>query len=148
MKCPSCSNKLTQVTVETIVLDYCKGGCGGIWFDDKELDKFDRLDESVTFEVLRGEGGMNVAVDYSKPRTCPRCLMGLDRHFYDKQLAIEVDGCPSCNGVWLDPGELNHVRHLNSSQDERREYLDNFLAGKDAQSIPARLKGVFQLLFK
>jgi Zn-finger nucleic acid-binding protein len=148
MNCPSCPNELTQVTVEGVILDYCNGGCGGIWFDDKELEKFDRLNESVSFDVLKGEGGLNVVVDYSKARSCPRCQLELQRHYYDKQREILIDECASCKGVWLDPGELNHLRHLNTGEDDRRQYLDNFFAQNDAKSVPQRLRGVFQLLFK
>ena len=149
MKCPSCSSELTPVTIENIALDYCKGGCGGIWFDDHELEKFDRLNEDVSFSVLKGEGGQNVVVDYNKPRNCPKCTNRLlDRHYYDKQQAIEIDECVGCNGIWLDPGELNHLRHLNTGEDTRKEYLDNFFKSKNAATVPPRLKGVFQLLFR
>ena len=149
MKCPACSTELTQVTVETVTLDYCKGGCGGIWFDDQELEKFDRLNEDVSFSLLKGEGGQNVVVDYNKPRSCPKCAgQPLNRHYYDKELAIEIDECGGCKGIWLDPGELNHLRHLNTGEDTRKEYLDNFFSSKNAATVPTRLKGVFQLLFK
>lgn len=149
MKCPACSNDLTAVTIEGVTIDFCKGSCGGIWFDYHEVEKFDRLNENVSFDVLKGEGGQNVVLDYNKPRRCPKCTgETLSRHFLDKQKEIEVDECGNCSGIWLDPGELNRLRHLNTDEDSRKKYLDDFFKNKAAQSVPARLRGVFQLLFK
>jgi Zn-finger nucleic acid-binding protein len=34
MKCPACKNVLQEMTVDNVTVDICKGGCGGIWFDN------------------------------------------------------------------------------------------------------------------
>ena len=115
---------------------------------DKELDKFDRLNETVSFDVLKGENGQNVVIDYNKPRNCPRCANRLHQHYYDKQLAIQIDECLNCKGIWLDPGELNHLRHLNTGQDGRTAYLDKFFKENGGDQIPTRLRAVFGLLFR
>ena len=47
MKCPACEKELQQITIETITLDVCEGGCGGIWFDNFELEKVDEPHESA-----------------------------------------------------------------------------------------------------
>ena len=49
---------------------------------------------------------------------CPRCQNELKVEFHD---GIEVDHCPSCNGRWLDPGELDHLESTVPSTPEQRE---------------------------
>lgn len=44
--------------------------------------------------------------------TCPKCSDVLDRFHVD---AVEVDKCPSCDGVWLDAGELVKLK-LSASE--------------------------------
>ncbi|MHC4128909.1 MAG: TFIIB-type zinc ribbon-containing protein [Planctomycetota bacterium] len=39
MNCPVCENSLAEKTVESITVDVCEGGCGGIWFDNYEFEK-------------------------------------------------------------------------------------------------------------
>ena len=50
---------------------------------------------------------------------CPKCGMGLIEIDYK---GIKVDKCSSCEGVWLDAGELELV----SEKDQR--FLDNFFS--------------------
>jgi hypothetical protein len=39
--------------------------------------------------------------------TCPKCSTVLDRKVV---VQVEVDLCPSCGGIWLDPGELERLK--------------------------------------
>ncbi|MCB0311374.1 MAG: zf-TFIIB domain-containing protein, partial [Bdellovibrionales bacterium] len=41
MKCPGCANNLQQMETGPIRVDFCEGGCQGIWFDPGELEKCD-----------------------------------------------------------------------------------------------------------
>ena len=52
MKCPACSNEMTQVLVQDITLDVCEDGCGGIWFDWFELKRVDEPHEALGADVL------------------------------------------------------------------------------------------------
>ena len=45
MKCPACENELTEKIFANVPLDVCEGGCGGVWFDWFELQKFDDIIE-------------------------------------------------------------------------------------------------------
>src|SRR2546422_11747107 len=47
MICPACDYNLTPLTVGKLTVDVCQGGCGGIWFDNFELQK---VDEPQVFE--------------------------------------------------------------------------------------------------
>lgn len=111
MKCPACFNELTQIQVGTLVVDACKGGCGGIWFDAFELQKVDEEHEVTGEPLLNLPRDERVKVDKSRKRACPRCLdMKLHRHFFSSRRQVEVDHCPNCGGYWLDHGELALIR--------------------------------------
>ncbi len=47
---------------------------------------------------------------------CPKCGMDLIEVGYMK---IRIDRCSACNGVWLDPGELEQVSRLEKSGIDR-----------------------------
>ena len=49
IKCPACGREMEKVFIpsEGINLDICTQGCGGIFFDNRELDKFDEKDEDI-----------------------------------------------------------------------------------------------------
>ena len=37
---------------------------------------------------------------------CPLCATEMDQH---ARHGVTIDHCPACGGVWLDPGELDHL---------------------------------------
>ena len=106
MKCPACSNELQEMTVADVTVDVCKGGCGGIWFDNLELKKFDAPHESAGQALLNVERDETVQVDRTKRLKCPKCDdIVMMRHFFSVKKDVEVDECPGCGGFWLDAGE-------------------------------------------
>lgn len=110
MNCPACSRPLTKLTVEGVDVDACHGGCGGLWFDNFELAKFDEPHESSVWEQVLVSVDPFVAVDYEAKRDCPKCSVPMRRHFFSQQRRAHVDSCPQCGGNWLDTGELAQVR--------------------------------------
>ena len=104
--------KLGRLTV-----DACHGGCGGVWFDNFELQKAD--DDFAAEALRRIERDDRQLVDHDRRRTCPRCDgTVLMRHFFSGRRETEVDTCPSCGGVWLDAGELAAIRKEMQRQDQ------------------------------
>ena len=67
MNCPACSRPLTKLTVEDVDVDACHGGCGGLWFDNFELAKFDEPHESSVWEQVLVSVDPFVTVDYATP---------------------------------------------------------------------------------
>jgi Zn-finger nucleic acid-binding protein len=106
MQCPVCNAELRQTDLGEyglVVLDVCPQ-CQGIWFDKGELD---RLDGSVwvnveehTFHEVEGD---------HKKATCPRCNVSLEPLSPHDVEDLIVDRCPSCEGFWLDKGELARI---------------------------------------
>jgi Zn-finger nucleic acid-binding protein len=130
MKCPACDNTMEEVTVENIAVDVCKQGCGGLWFDNFELQKVDEPHESAGEILLQIRKEGNVKIDPSQRWSCPKCdNIILMRHFFSVKKEVEVDECPNCGGFWLDYGELGRIRSQYSSEEERKnaakEYFEN-----------------------
>jgi Zn-finger nucleic acid-binding protein len=111
MKCPACFNELTQLQVGKVTIDACQDGCGGIWFDNFELQQVDDQTETAGERLMELRRDPKVVVDFSRKRPCPRCAdVKLQRHFFSARRKVEVDQCPNCGGYWLDAGELATIR--------------------------------------
>lgn len=125
MKCPACSHPLTQIEIGSLVVDACRGGCGGVWFDVFELNQVDEPDEFLGEALVDVPRDPAVQVDPYRRRECPRCTqMKLKRRLYHPKIAIDVDECPACGGFWLDAGELEQIR-LVRGQLEKSESRRN-----------------------
>jgi uncharacterized protein len=52
------------------------------------------------------EAESKAAVKNAAHMTCPKCGEPLKARSFQK---IEIDQCTGCNGIWLDPGEMEQV---------------------------------------
>jgi Zn-finger nucleic acid-binding protein len=111
-----------------ITVDICKGGCGGIWFDNYEFQKFDEPHESAgeaLIEIEKKPGTQNTESRHS----CPNCSdITLARHFMSVKRKVEVDECPQCGGIWLDAGELGQIRNLFNTEEERIQAAEEYFS--------------------
>jgi len=122
MLCPACGDELTEVKIADFVVDVCDGGCGGIWFDWFELQRVDEPHETAGETLTNIEPGAGGTRQAGKRRKCPRCDdMVLMQHFWSVKHEVEVDECPQCAGFWLDAGELEQVRGLFETEQQRRD---------------------------
>lgn len=120
MNCPACNRVLEKMKVSDLEVDVCRGGCGGIWFDNFELQKVDEQHETAGETLLNIERDPMVRVDYSDRRNCPKCKdMIMMRHFGSVHRRVEMDECPACGGVWLDCGELAEFRAQYATNEAR-----------------------------
>ena len=109
--CPVCSRRLKPLVADGITVDVCHGGCGGLWFDNFELEKFRKPHDDAGDALLNVPFDPAVKVDHRRKRHCPKCRdMPMRRHYYSRFQQVEVDSCPNCGGYWLDCGELARVR--------------------------------------
>lgn len=126
------------MAVGGVTLDACRGGCGGVWFDNFELKKFDEPHESAGEALLDIDRDEAVKIDHNKRRNCPKCATTvMMRHFFSAKKEVEVDECPACAGVWLDLGELGQIRKLFQSEEARgkaaAEYFQTVFGSELAQ---------------
>jgi Zn-finger nucleic acid-binding protein len=128
--CPACGRALAQRTVGDLTVDACEGGCGGIWFDNFELQKVDEPSEAVGEQLLDISADPALTIDRTQRYRCPKCDPPpvLMRHFESIQRKATIDQCPSCNGVWLDPGELRTIRSEYPSDAAKQAAADAYFA--------------------
>lgn len=106
MKCPKCRTvELETTQVRGIEVDRCLE-CGGIWFDDRELET---LLEVSRRELRRLQSGSLDEGWNRKRGKCPRDHSDLLRVCSPRDASLIIDVCVECNGVWLDGGELGRV---------------------------------------
>ena len=160
MNCPACGNAMTEMTAGAVKVQACKGGCGGLWFDEWQIGKVDQPDQSGGEALLHIEQNPAAKVDPNPRRKCPRDPgIVMMRHFWSVKRDVVVDECPKCEGICLDPGELAQIRADYTSDAERhkaaqayyREMFDTQLAGmlrEDKAKLESARKvaGIFKFL--
>ncbi len=111
MKCPVCQVALRETHLEEEyefeALDVCPQ-CQGIWFDKGELD---RLDGSMWVNIEH-HGFLERQGDGHRQVKCPKCDVLLKPLSPSEEPDLIIDRCPSCEGFWLDSGELEHLRSV------------------------------------
>jgi Zn-finger nucleic acid-binding protein len=129
---------MTEVVAADIKVNACKGGCGGLWFDEWGFRKLQGSGQSAGEELLNIPQNPAVHVDPNQRRKCPHDPdIVMMRHFWSVTRQVTVDECPKCEGIFLDPGELAEIRHEYATDDQRheaahsyyREMFDTQLAG-------------------
>jgi Zn-finger nucleic acid-binding protein len=110
MICPACGHLLKKIHINGVEVDACHGGCGGLWFDNFELKRFDEPHEPVNEAMLLVPIEPTIHFDPDMKRDCPRCAVPMMRHYFNQQRRTHMDSCPQCGGNWLDAGELTQVR--------------------------------------
>ena len=70
-------------------------------------------------EMLTQQKHSNSEYNPRKARKCPLC--GETDLVLAERQGVEIDYCPKCRGVWLDPGELDKIveRSTTGSTDLR-----------------------------
>jgi uncharacterized protein len=128
MNCPACGHGLATRSVGGLTVDVCDGGCGGIWFDHFELRKVDERAESAGESLLDVRRDPGVQVDPAERYRCPKCTddVTLLRHFWSVKREVTIDECAECGGIFLDAGELAHIRYEFSTEFERHAAADAY----------------------
>jgi len=127
MRCPVCGKALQTITVADVSVEVCKGGCGGLWFDSYELQKFDEPHEAAGEALLDVPRDEKIKVDHTRKHNCPKCdNIVMLRRFFNVKRQVEIDECPRCAGVWLDSGELGTIRKTHMSPQEMEKAVQEY----------------------
>lgn len=124
--CPACGKELKKCFIEetNITIDICLEGCGGMFFDNRELEKFDEPHENANkiFETIGNK--IFEQVDETKIRKCPACNTPMVK-LGAANGSIEIDLCNVCGGKFLDNGELKRIRETKLTTSEKTDLLTN-----------------------
>jgi len=127
VNCPACHKTLMETTVDSVTVDVCKNGCGGIWFDSLELLKLENAGTSAGEVLLEVERDESIRVDPDAERRCLRCKgQPLIRHFASTKRQVELDECYTCGGIWLDAGELGRIQSQYATPEERDKAFQSY----------------------
>lgn len=107
--CPACGCEMTKIFLpdKGINIDICANGCGGIFFDNQEIQEFSSPDSDIS-EIKEVLSNKNFTpVDESKTRICPACNTPMAK---TRALGIQIDTCYKCGAIFLDNGEFEQVK--------------------------------------
>lgn len=85
-------------------LDICPT-TGGIWFDEGEFGRIRKATEKLP-ELEDLASPAFEAVPDRVHRQCPNCSTALYSYRFLYSSPVTLDGCGTCNGIWVDEGEL------------------------------------------
>ena len=140
MNCPACGTVMTEIAAGDVKVQACKGGCGGLWFDEWTLGKVDQPDQSAGESLLNIPQNASLKVDQSERRKCPRDSVVMMRHFWSVKRDVVVDECPKCEGIFLDPGELAAIRADSKSDAERHKAAEAYYSEMFDQQLAGMLR--------
>ena len=128
IKCPACGKEMQKVFMPSagVNLDVCLDGCGGIFFDGRELKKFDEQSESIEDLKKELEGKTFEKVDESQTRVCPLCGNNMVKNNVSIKKEITIDECYNCGAKFFDNGELIKMREQYPTEKDRQQA---FLSG-------------------
>ncbi|MCI1274012.1 MAG: zf-TFIIB domain-containing protein [Clostridiaceae bacterium] len=109
IQCPACGAEMTKVFLSDagISIDVCNNGCGGIFFDNQELQTINASENDIE-EIKKVLVGKEFQVpDSSKVRVCPACGSNMVK---TKAFGTEIDTCYNCGAVFLDYNEIDSVK--------------------------------------
>ena len=130
--CPACGKEMEKIFIPepNVNVDICLNGCGGMFFDNRELDKFDEHEESIAHILHVINNKKFEEVDKSAKRICPVC--GIPMVKLGSNTDVEIDSCNMCGATFLDNGELERLRELNNKDNKMVEEC----LGKIEASMP------------
>lgn len=125
MKCPRCGGGLMGEELSGVSIDRCSS-CAGVWLDDGEIISLLRADlvveQSTGHDDLGARPSGKAGVPMSERESveqCPKCQARLDAVNYDYGSGIIIDVCPNGHGIWLDSGELEHLKIYKSESEDK-----------------------------
>ena len=123
--CPACDKEMTKIYMEEsgINVDICLDGCGGILFNNRELEKFDEQHENADKIFEAYEGKTFTPIDQAEVRICSVCNTPMVKQGAGVG-SIEIDVCNVCGAKFLDYGELEKIRKLKNNDLKYRTKVD------------------------
>ena len=129
MICPACHTGMVEEDFGGVMVDVCKNGCKGIWFDWMELIKLDEEHEGAGQAMLEALESPRMNDENRGKITCPKCNIPMYVHKYSKTQQVNVDECYQCGGFFLDAGELKVIKDTYMTEEEEKEFVQKLLNG-------------------
>lgn len=125
LTCPACGTEMTKVFIaeKGINLDICTESCGGIYFDNQEIQEFSEQNEDLSEIKNLLENKNFMPVDETQSRICPACDTPMTK---TNAFGVQIDTCYKCGGIFLDNGEFEKIRtHFKKRQKIKPVNINN-----------------------
>lgn len=119
INCPACGQEMEKIFIADIGIniDICANNCGGIFFDNKELQQCKASDNSLKEIKKIIENKNFMPVDETKTRICPVCNKPMVK---TKTFGVQIDTCYTCGGIFLDNNEFEKIQeHIQKKLNKR-----------------------------
>jgi uncharacterized protein len=109
MQCPKCNSAMERIEFGTDIEVMRCTGCQGLYCERPMLA---RMRDEWLAETVLDTGSVAVGARNNEIQDipCPGCRTIMVRIEDDEQSHIVLDACPSCEGVFLDAGELTDMK--------------------------------------
>lgn len=116
--CPACGAEMKKCLDidKNINIDICIDGCGSLYFDNREFEKYDEPHENADEILKLLEGKHYTMLEDEGTRKCAACqytMIKMGTGIPD----VQIDVCATCGGKFLDNGELQKIRNTVVKQD-------------------------------
>ncbi len=126
MRCPKCRADMETVSFDGVEIDRCRA-CEGLWFDPGELEKLSNLEAAAELDTGARRAGNRH--DEIHQYACPRCGGEMTRMLNADYKEVWYESCVSCQGSYLDAGELSSL-----SADWLAELWQRFRPGNSSRA--------------
>lgn len=159
LECPACGKQMTKLYMAEagVNIDICLDGCGGIYFDNRELEKFDESHEKIDEILKEIEGRHFEATEDDEVRICSVCGVPMAK-MGAANGEVQIDVCNNCGGKFLDNGELQKIREAEKQTNTKTEDLLTVMYEENLNDVTksafqgfkgsARRRGFFEDLAK
>ncbi len=123
--CPACGQEMEKIFLADngINIDICANNCGGIFFDNQELQQCGTSDNSAAEIKKIIENKNFMPVDETKTRICPACKTPMVK---TKTFGVQIDTCYNCGGIFLDNNEFDKIQeHIQQKNKRRPQQINN-----------------------
>jgi len=104
--CVKCTSILDKSMVGDVEVDLCPS-CGGLWLDSGELEK---LGHGSADDVSQLRNALTGSVAPEPPSDTTTPCVACDGKLREMKLGdVTIEFCGSCNGIFLDKGELDQA---------------------------------------
>ncbi len=112
MRCPKCRADMEQIDYEGTEIDRCVH-CNGMWFDVGEIEVM--RDKQAAAKIDVGDAKVGKQSNQIDHYDCPRCSGVMTKVVDERQPHIGFETCGTCQGSFLDAGELVDLANVTLS---------------------------------
>ena len=119
-ECPVCQKALQKTSYEGTNTYPCPNGCG-TFLGRKNLRIIEESREtSIPMASVPKSGD-----DRGSVKACPKCKGVMAKRNYGELDSTVIDYCASCQGIWLDPGELERIQVFYEAANDFNDAREN-----------------------